>query len=339
MYGFKLRTGLFALVAAWTTAQGAVLTPVSPAPAGATEGIVFEPNTGNYVITYEAEDEIRPKGLYQTIYVPATKIDPTVRFRLEGRGLNRHVAYRYTIKNGKNSQQNLRAIIISASNVEPGLDTPAGWNGSRVPTFDDTALRIGWSYAGHEDLGGLAPGKTLDGFGFSSNDLPGVGLIQLRGATPIQAYAGDGPSQELADEIAKLDNKNFVVYPAAVPRIRVDKPYDGAAVLDRLRAHVKKDIIELNLIESVLASQLDRSLQAAAEAIRRDQIKAARDHLHEAFKLIHQAYPNLSAADKGGDAERGGNKVKTLHPIDRLAARVIAFDIKYVERRLKGEER
>lgn len=333
MYVCTLRKGLFVLAAVWVAAQGAVLTSVSPAPSGSTEGIVFDADTGNYVITYEAEDEIRPKGLYQTIYVPATKIDPIVRSHFGDRGLDRQMIYRYAIKNRKNGQQNLRAFIITASNVDPGLDIPSSWNGSVV---GNTGLRIGWSYAGKEDLGGLAPGKTLGGFGFKSSDLPGVGLIQFRGATPIQAYAGDGPSQELAAEIEKLDKKNYVVYPAAVPRIPAGAPYDGAVVLDSLRAHITQDIVALDLIESVLASQLDRSLQAAADAIRRNSLKAARDHLHEAFKLVHRAYPDMDKDDWDDEEENDAKgKVKKVHAIDRLAARVIAFDLKYIEKRLK----
>ena len=86
------------------TAQGAVLTPISSAPAGAMEGIVLDLETGNYVITYEAADELRPQGLYQTIYVPATKINPSVKSYFRERERPDAIAYSYKVKNGKDSQ-------------------------------------------------------------------------------------------------------------------------------------------------------------------------------------------------------------------------------------------
>ena len=139
------------------TAQGAVLTPISSAPAGAMEGIVLDLETGNYVITYEAADELRPQGLYQTIYVPATKINPSVKSYFRERERPDAIAYNYKVKNGKDSKQNLRIMMIIASHAYPGLGAPRGWDGSIVTNVDGPGFRIGWSYSGSQDLGGLAP--------------------------------------------------------------------------------------------------------------------------------------------------------------------------------------
>ena len=330
----SIATG-FATLAAAGIAFAAALTPVSPAPPGATEGVTYNPQTGNYVVTYETQSEYTPKGLYQTIYTPATKVDPSVESRFKSVNLENKITYDYRVRNGRLSEQNLRSIVLVASSADPEVASPSEWDGSVVENIGGSGHRVGWSYDGDHDLGGLKPGRSLRGLQLKSRDLPGVGAMELRGATPIQAYAGYGPNQQVTDEVHKLDKKNFVPQFAAVPKITVPDPYDGAAVIDALRAHITKDIVELEMIEPVLASEINRILQAAADAIRRNSIKAAREHLHDAFKLVQKAHPDLDKDDwddEGDDQSKG--KSKKVHPIDRLAARVIAFDIKYVEKRL-----
>ncbi len=325
------------------TAQGAALTPISPAPLGAMEGIVFDMETGNYVITYEAADELRPQGLYQTIYVPATKINPSVKSHFRKMERPDAIVYSYKVKNGKDSKQNLEGLIVIASHAYQGLGGPRGWNGSIVTNVDGPGLRIGWHYSGSEDLGGIAPKGTLGGLEFKSRDLPGIGIMQLRGATPIQAYAGYGPNQEIEDQIREIDRKNFVRRTVALPKIPVLSPFDAAAVLTSLRKHVKDDFVKMQLIEPEFANRLDQGFAAAiedanrgsAESLRHD-LKALR-HMIEGFGETAEDEHAAKKKDMDDDHE---DEIKTgnwPHPIAKLAARVLDFDLKYIEKRVKGE--
>jgi hypothetical protein len=72
------------------------------------ESIARDPATGNYTITYVGES---PTNLSQTIFVPSTKIDPTIRssYRLGERGV---IVYRYTVSNGATAKQALVDIVI-----------------------------------------------------------------------------------------------------------------------------------------------------------------------------------------------------------------------------------
>ena len=303
------------------------------------EGIVKNAN-GDYIITFRSESG----QMIQWLWEPATKIDPMVSSKFRRRSKPESLVYSYKITNGKKSAQDLGVIRFVASNTISSTQVvPTGWDGLMKQDWGrSSGVIVAWSF---DTDGGLKPGSHQGDFSFESNDLPGVGRMELIGVAPvpsIQQILPDGPLSEDMSELSPvrqqftdLEANEFVPRNTAIPKIPVSTPYDGAAVLDALRAHITKDIADLKLIEPTLASELDRALQAAADAIRRDSIKAAREHLHDAFKLVHKAHPDLERDgwDDEGDDQSNGKSAK-VHPVDRLAARVIAFDIKYVEKRL-----
>ncbi|HWO43502.1 MAG TPA: hypothetical protein VNO43_17065 [Candidatus Eisenbacteria bacterium] len=306
------------------------------------EGIRFHSETGNYVITYKDH-----YGFFnQLVYEPTSKIEPTLRSKLRQTS-NLAIRYQYSVRNGKAAQQNIVWLSTFVSNLNAGSPMdPPGWEGFAMPGVKTSHLKLSWSYVGKDRQEvmsgkriGIAPGGKADGFALESNDLPGVAPIEFRGQRITNfAWLGNAPEfhSPIGQEVEKLKVKNVVHRVAAVPLVRVETPYNGAAVLDSLRVHITQDIVELKLIEPQLAAELDRVLQAAAEAIRRNSLKAARDHLHDAFKLVHKAHPDVDKDDWEAEDDDSKNKGKAgnVHPIDRLAARVIAFDLKYIEKRL-----
>lgn len=299
------------------------------------EGIEFHPETGNYIVTYKDSYD----SFNSLVFEPATKIAPTLksRFKLSRGGLA--VNYEYKLKNGKSAKQNIRTLVAKVTNLNPGSPmAPPNWEGRAVPSIVDPTLRLGWVYGGTYP-GGLAPGKSIQGFVVESDDLPGIGMIRITGAARATTWLGHSPpiDTEVGKQLYELEKNNFVPHPAAVPKIVVPTPFDAAVVLDNLRAHITQDIVELKLIEPTFAAQLDRTLEAAAETVRRNQQKAARDLLHEAFKLVHRAHPGLDRDDWEDEEGKPQDKARSVHPIDRLAARVIAFDLKYLEHRLRSD--
>src|SRR3989338_5627889 len=213
------------------------------------ESVVLDPNTGDYLITYYgagASGDKKNRILRQTIFVPATKIDPLVNSTFKLRD-DDQVVYTYSVTNGVKSRQPLISMLfdpvtdivsalplpkrrqdvdlntidqVDAAGVT-ALTTPDGWIG-RNTTSHMGGLRIGWGYG---DLSaatdGLAPGKTQAGFGFSSTDIPGIGMAQMQGDTPIMGYPDDGPSikSEVSKQLEQIEQNNFVTRPAAIPTI------------------------------------------------------------------------------------------------------------------------
>ena len=132
------------------------------------EGIVLDPVTGNYMLTYFEVLDDGSKVLTHGRFVPATKIVPAIdsKFHLDEVG---KVNYSYSISSGAQSRQLLRTVRFDLINKIVGsqdlpinmqtateaqvaavfeanklaLVTPSGWN-SFISTNQSGASRISW---------------------------------------------------------------------------------------------------------------------------------------------------------------------------------------------------
>lgn len=326
------------------------------------ESIVRDPSTGNYTITYRG-DPNSPE-LSQTVFVPSTKIDPTIRssFRLGERGV---IMYRYTVFNGATAKQAISGIVLEPI-VNPilgetpspdqlpnitqadldayvaaeaaALPPPVGWRGS----INRDISNIYWSpQHGKLDSNSIQAGRTLSGFGFSSLDLPGMGgarMDGLYGENEIFGFPDDGPLQDSAvfAELNQLRDNDFVRRNAAVPTIAVPVPFDAAVLLDRIRAHVATWAGK-QLLDPAFAAQLDRYLGAAADAFRLNQPKAGKEHIETLRKMLAKEHHHVDHDDEDDD-DGEEHKSVTRFSIDRLAARVLDFDLRYVLKRTGKEK-
>lgn len=325
------------------------------------ESIVLDPNTGDYILTYwDYPSSIKKRQMRHAIFVPSTKIDPSVKstFKFRGEGV---ISYAYRVTNGPKSRQALIAIrfdpvtdIVSAlplpkneQDVDPnimeqliaaGMDalaTPNGWNGGSYAS-QAGGLRISWSYATlHSDSDGLKPGNTQGGFGFTSRDIPGIGTAQLSGHAPVPMFPAEGPSGELGKEFDLIEQNDFVPRNAAIPTIAVPSPFDAAALLDRIRSQMLT-WPNKQLLDPAFATQLDRYMVAAADAYRRNQPKAGREHIESLRRLLEREHKYLDHDDEDND-DTAEHKAATRLTIDRLAARVLDFDLRYVLKRMEHE--
>lgn len=331
------------------------------------DNIAFDPKSGNYILTYETEDELRPRGMYQTIYVPPNKIKPTVKSMFKSIP-GEHFSYRYTLKSGKDSQQNIKrfgvlvtratgatistlgsgyrppgqtdatahALALSADARKVAVGTPAGWEGHVGPAHGRTGLNIDWTWDdGTSGLSGLPPGKGQGGFGYSSEDLPGIGLAGIMGGVPILAFAGDGLSQKLGDEFNEIYQKtNGVTLPVAVPTFFIAKPFDASVLLGRLQNHANIDLVKFKLIDPAFAAQLDPWFTAAIDAAKRGNTEGARHQIRELRRLLKQEHQDVDREDESDEIDDRDEK-KPVVRIDKLAARVLDFDLKYIDKRLE----
>jgi hypothetical protein len=333
------------------------------------ESVVLDPNTGDYLITYYgagAPGDKQHKILRKVIFVPATKIDPMVAsaFRLQRGG---EVVYSYRVTNGLKSRQPLISMLfdpvtdivsslplpkrqkdidlntitqVDAAGVT-AITTPENWIG-RNTTSRMGGLRIGWSYgdlSGAAD--GLAPGKTQAGFGFSSKDIPGIGMAQMQGDTPIEGgYPDDGPSlkSEVIKQLEPIEKNDFVTRPAAVPMVAVPEPFDAAVLLDRIQTQMHT-WIGMQLLDVSFSTQFDRNFQSATSAYRLNQPKVGKKQIQTMRELIKKEYEDLGRDEEHeSDKSQEKNDDKKSAMIDRLAARVLDFDLKYVTKRMDGDK-
>lgn len=308
------------------------------------DSIASDHATGNYVITYRSYSG----EMVHVIWEPATKIDPIIKWNVKKNTSKPDVlSYRYEFKNGKEARQSLEGGRFLASMIIGSSQTqPSGWNGTVANDWGrSSGVVVGWSFfhAGskNRNSGGIKPNSALGGFGLESTDLPGIGTMELWGYVPTgrQSLPDEGPSEmsPIRNQFVDLQRSDFVARNTAVPLVAVGNPYDATLTLNNLRNHISQDVINLKLIETNLAFQLDRWLKAAADAISLNNTKAARENLHEAMKLLKKEHPDCDKEDmdKRDDSEDDGKYSVEKVVIDRLAAQIIAFDIKYVDKRLK----
>ncbi len=295
------------------------------------EGIVFDPNTGNYVITYKLDD-----GIFASIvFEPATKIVPTLSSKFEESRESGAIRYRYALSNGRESKQGIRMFrMVVASGKPANVDN---WQGYAVPTFRDSGQFLSWTCSTKDRVCSLAPGDRQDGFVADSNDLPGITTATIKGRARPATWIGEyEPSTSVGRQILDLTSTNdFVGRLVVAPRIPVPTPFNAAAVLRGIQKHVDSDLVKLGLINPGFAAELDRWFQAAIAAASGGNLSAVRNDLNELHRLLEREHKGLDRGDEEGKDTKGRDRGRS-GLIDRLAARVLAFDLKYVEHQLRA---
>jgi hypothetical protein len=333
------------------------------------ESIVFDPVSGDYTFTYWDEQE--PASFEKYTLIPSNKIDPVVKsdFKLGGNGV---IDYRYTVKNGERSKQPLIVFALDpVSDIISSIPLPkseselraninrlpeffaegnqavkapnSDWDGSAdVSLSGADGLRISWLYNAEIETDGLQKNKTQGGFGFSSRDLPGMVMAQLEGNAPMTGYSGEGPDPAISDLSAKLleleKNTRHVPRNAAVPTIAVPTPFDPAVTLERIQTHMHT-WIGMQLLDPAFSAQLDRYFQSAISAYRLNQPKVGKKHIQTMRALIKKEHAGADREDDNDDrGEKGDDDDKNKRAlIDKLAARILDFDLKYVTKRMGGD--
>lgn len=310
---------------------------VCSAPKAQEEAIVLDPASGNYIVNYRGLDlDTGAEPWRRVVFVPATKLDPVAksRFELTDRGL---VTYHYKVKNESTSQQALSGFFALVSQADrTSQAAPQGWHGSVVPDRNTTHMRLNWSYSRQQAGDGLKPGANQAGFWVESNDLPGVGIMHLRGATPTLAFPDEGPNQELADKLSQLrrPDNNSVPRLVSVPRIPNPTPFNIVVVLGGIQQHVKIDMVSMQLIDPALLGLIDRGLTQAIAAAQGGNTPSLLHEIKNLRQLLKQEHADVDKDDWDDDDK----EKKTKPRIDKLAARVLDFDLKYVEKRVKRDK-
>lgn len=325
------------------------------------EGIAFDALTGNYTVSYFVDLDDGSKLLQKTIFEPTTKIEPSVHSKLRLEEGNA-VVYRYSVSSSRHSLQVLGMVrfdlnsmisgirelptaISSSTDVQlssaldanrRALATPLGWNGA-THSSQSGEIRISW-YPNNN--GGIQPGNSMSGFGFSSLDIPGIGTAQLVGNRKrVTTYAGGGPQGEVKQQFNALRQKDFVPRNAAVPTIAVPEPFDPAVTLERIQTHMHS-WIDMKLLDATFSSQLERYFQSAVSAYRLNQPKVGKKQIQMMREMLKKEHADVDKEDNNDEWSEQGDHDDKNKPvlIDKLAARVLDFDLKYVTKRMGGDK-
>ncbi len=281
------------------------------------------------------------------------------------------ITYRYTVTNDAQNKQDIGLIIFdqvgqiigtrddrefkikhemdssaTAALLEQNsaaLTTPEGWEGSiSFGMYNEESIRLGWNPVVNESTGrasdGIKPGTSLPGFGFFSHDLPGIGQVEMEGNSTLSGIPKNNTNSDVSiiRQLMQLEQSDHAQANAAVPTIRVPIPFDSAVILERVQDHMKT-WTEIKLLDRAFYSKLRRSSQEAIKAYRLNDHKDARDHLEEMRMLINKEQPDsdkTNPQDESNDSRYPNRGIV----IDKLAARVLDFDIKYVINHSGGKD-
>ena len=328
---------------------------------GATDSLVYDSGTGNYVLTYDCGED---GGVLQTTLVPSNKIAPAIDSSFKNKG--GVILYRYDVVLGAASRQPLLLFavdpILAVSDVvnprahgrmsKPDADSireyrdavaassPAGWE-----VFNETRngkTRLGWSRAlSAPDFG---PGSRQNGFRFSSVHLPGVVAATFEGdagGTWAFPCAAPAPDTEVGQNIEEVLKNNFVPRFAGAPLINVPEPFNAAAVLSALRGHLAQ-LEQWQLLDAALAAQIRGHIDDAIRALSVGDRVAASAALRQVRATLRKKHPNLDSETAEPAIpptfvlrDPVAEMKKLTTDLDRkLATRVVDFDAEYVADRL-----
>ena len=344
-------TASFALTAlmAWSSSSHAALPG---------ESISLDPGSGNYTITYCSP--VRPCALQQAVFVPSTKINPLLKSTFNWGQRGASVSYRYRVTNGFGGKQPLISFALTFGGAVVGyapllitstttdadvienltagamaLSGPEAWSGLLVP-LDVPTVRASWSLATIANgTDGVRVGRRLNGFGFTSKDLPGIAMAEFQGnAGTMNGYANDeGPSGDLLDQVGKLQSTDFVSRLAVVPTISVGSPFSAASVLGEISSHARS-LVSIQLLDPAFFDNMNRYLQAAIDAANRGNIVGVRSNLTAVRALLSARHRDLDD-DVDDDGDDDQSKCTPSTPVNKMVVRVLKFDIAFVDAQLR----
>ncbi len=302
--------------------------------AKADDTLTLDPNTGNYILTHNGA---------QSVWVPGTKFIPTLQSWFEARE-NGSVTYRYQLKNGKDSQQTIHGVRMMVIPGVGNVTIPSGWETAGVPSVRGTDWAgLSWS-AKDMVKNAVAPGKSVKGFSMSGPYLPEVAVAEMWHITSqtfhLNGRTDDESVMELVDfdtpafnQLNDLMDHDYVSRYTAAPAIAIPSPFDPVAVLTAIQNHINQDLINFKLVDPTFAAQLNRLLQAAVAAATGGNTAALKDDIKDLRHMLKREHADVDKDDDG----KGKEKDKSRQ-IDKLAAKVLDFDLKYIQKCLENKD-
>lgn len=305
------------------------------------EWIARDAQTQEYIIHYLGGDET----LKTVRWAPTTNIAVSIasEFKVDGG----KIRYQYKIKNHKTSKQPVIGFkVMARAGADGDLLAPEGWFGRVVENFDDRTGDIKLSWLAKSPLQ-IAAGDHQRGFSVINADLPAAGLAEAKGQISLLSFPDEGPTGALLEFIEQsgLMRQAMKGVPrlAAVPRIPVPTPWDTGTVLANIRTHINTDMVSMQLIDPVFANELNRLFTAAIEATKHNNDKGVKENLNNIRKALKKAHKDIDDDKKDNEDSDWESTEPKQKPkpatIDRLAARVLDFDVRYVLGRLGKDDK
>lgn len=214
-----------------------------------------------------------------------------------------------------------------------------------------TRVVFGWLADLQRAYNGIAPRSSQGNFSVLRPELPGAGWMQMQGDTPDIYNAAILPqSGALADQVAEVLKNDSVWVSVMLPAIVVPKPYDAAELSRRLKAHVST-WPDSGLIDATVWVALAPKLDALTTALAAKDHKAARVAAQALLTQVRTHHAGVDEArgdedDEANESRASERQVLTtrgtletvsepMPPIQRVAARALAFNVRFLLERME----
>lgn len=257
-------------------------------------------------------------------------------------------------------------LVTANAKIDPEAEDKQRWAQLKAKsTFERSVVKApnGWSAGlrvdekvGHtsfvwtpglkeRDPDGIPPGRKQDGFVVYRPELPGVARAKLTGSTAEPWGLDDLPETPFwTAKIEEIQDRDYVLVPVLAPIISVPDPYNGAELARRIKNHVQTWVKYGHVNADVLV-RLNRQFDVLVPALELNNKQGARAAMQAIRKELADRHPGLDDArieedddafdapalirNHGREAAAGAPS-----PVDRVAARALAFDLRYLLRRM-----
>lgn len=225
------------------------------------------------------------------------------------------------------------------------VKAPKGWSaGLRVDEKEGQTSFVWTPGLKDTDPDGIEPGRSLGGFTVLRPELPGVARTYLQGSIE-EPWGLDGLPETpyWTAKVDEIEAQDYLLVPVLAPVIPVPNPYNGAELARRLKAHVQTwlkyghinadGLTRLNRQFDVLIPALEMNNKPAVRAAVAAMRKEGSDHQRELGddKAGEDDDEHDSTALPRTPAQRSAAPALTL---DRVAARALMFDLRYLMDRM-----
>ncbi len=232
------------------------------------------------------------------------------------------------------------------------IKAPKGWSANlRVDEKVNQTSFVWTPGLKNTDPSGINPGTQQGGYIVLRPELPGVARAKLTGSTDAPWGLDDLPDTPFwSQKIDEIQDRDFVLVAVLAPVIEVPAPYNNAELARRLRSHVQTWPKYGHMSAGIL-DRVNRQFDVLIPALEANNKPAARGAVFELFKEVFSHHRGLSHLKLDEDDEDQAatplarlfvnpSAVEARAPtpsvqLDRVAARSLAFNLKYLLARMQ----
>lgn len=247
--------------------------------------------------------------------------------------------------------QHWAQLIAKKKFYDEILKPPKGWSGDLRTDEKVSQTSFVWT-PGLKDTDsiGILPGQTERGFTVLRPELPGVARTYLQGRIAEPWGLDNLPDTPFwSQKIDEIQDQDYVLVPVLAPIIVIPSPFNSAELARRIKTHVQT-WVKYGHISADALIRLNRQFDVLIPALEGNNKPAIRSASFELFKELFVHHHGLDHYKLGQDDDdqfdlplrlrHGGQnpgQQAESPPVEvqRIAARALAFDLRYLLTRVE----